>query len=232
MKSIKSYFLAAAFAVLVGSLVLSGAYTSNAAPPPAGAQDVKVVNTSANPVPTQAQGTTDIAGIVSVTNTPTVLAKQGGPWNVGISGTPTVQIDNAANAPVFVREVDNPARHAFQSSILFDIPDSFIEVCPTLATVPIGKRMVIQYVSARVTLPFSDQKIDEIRLRTTVNGVEAFHDLKVEPTGVFNRFRVAQPVQVYADPSALVELCVSRTLTAGMAPFNSATLSGYLVDIP
>ena len=230
MKSIKGYFLAAGFVVLAGSLVLSSAYTSNAAPP-ANAQDVRVVNTSANPVPTQALGTTAIAGNVSVTNTPTVLAQQNGLWNVSISGTPSVEVGNPANAPVFVRNVDNPARHAFQGSVTFDIPDNFIGVCPTLATVPIGKRMVIQYVTARVTLP-GGEKIDEIRLRTTVNGVEAFHDLNVEPTGVLNRFRVAQSVQVYADPSALVELCVSRDLAAGLAPVNSATISGYLIDMP
>src|SRR5437773_9790505 len=53
--------------------------------PPA---DVRVVNTTTNPVPTLAQGTTNVA----VQNTPSVNAQESGPWNVGITGTPNVAV--------------------------------------------------------------------------------------------------------------------------------------------
>lgn len=53
------------------------------------AAPVNVTNTTANPVP--------VSGGVAVTNTPTVDARQSGAWNVGITGTPTVQLDPTAN---------------------------------------------------------------------------------------------------------------------------------------
>src|SRR5215813_973899 len=107
MKGIKSYFLAAfGLAVLAGSFVLSATYSSSAAPGP-GNQGVIVENTATNPVPTLAQGTTNIAG--------TVQAAQSGSWNVGISGTPTFQVGNTASNPVFVSDVNEPALHPFQA---------------------------------------------------------------------------------------------------------------------
>src|SRR5262245_58468029 len=101
MQGIKSYLLAAVGVAVLGvSFVLSAAHTSNAAPGP---ESVTVLNTSANPVPTLAQGTTNIAG--------TVQAAQSGSWNVGITGTPTFQVGNTAGNPVFVSDVNEPALH-------------------------------------------------------------------------------------------------------------------------
>ena len=64
-------------------------------------QNVRVVNTSSQPVPTTVQGTTTVTGDINITNTPTVgitpsantvQAQQSGTWNVGINGTPTVNL--------------------------------------------------------------------------------------------------------------------------------------------
>ncbi|HET6893150.1 MAG TPA: hypothetical protein VFH31_18745, partial [Pyrinomonadaceae bacterium] len=64
-------------------------------------QNVRVVNTSSQPVPTTVQGTTTVTGSVNITNVPTVAlspsansvqAQQTGTWNVGITGTPTVNL--------------------------------------------------------------------------------------------------------------------------------------------
>src|SRR5262249_59085440 len=101
MNGIKCYLLTAVgVAVLVGSFMLSGAYTSSAAPPPA-TQDVRVVNTTTNPVPTLAQGTTNVAG--------TGQAAQSGAWNVGISGTPTFRVVQTASHPQFPTAGNQPA---------------------------------------------------------------------------------------------------------------------------
>src|SRR5215831_11311401 len=144
MKGIKSYFLTAVgVAVLVGSFMLSGAYTSSAAPPP-GTQDVRVVNTATNPVPTLAQGTTNIAG--------TVQAAQSGSWNVGITGTPTFQVGNTAGNPVFVSDVNEPALHPFQARV-----DGSINAGSVATTVgipvPAGNRLAIKFVSALAVVP-------------------------------------------------------------------------------
>src|SRR5215813_581864 len=133
MKGIKSYFLAAfGLAVLAGSFVLSAAYSSSAAPGP-GNQGVIVENTSTNPVPTQAQGTTNIAG--------TVQATQSGSWNVGISGTPTFQVGNTGSNPVFVRDVNEPAMHPFQVTSAAKFIDGNNLTEGAAIQVPAGKRL-------------------------------------------------------------------------------------------
>lgn len=69
-----------------------------------GTQNVRVVNTSTSPVPTLAQGTTTVSGvvqseqngnwIVGIAGTPVVSALQNGIWNVGITNTPNVNVTN------------------------------------------------------------------------------------------------------------------------------------------
>jgi len=56
-------------------------------------KDMRIVNTSAEPIPTSIQGTVAVSGAVSGT----VDAQQKGPWNVGIVGVPTVGIDPLHN---------------------------------------------------------------------------------------------------------------------------------------
>jgi hypothetical protein len=72
-----------------------------------GTQNVRVVNTTSQPVPTTVQGT--VTGDVNVTNTPTVAlspsgnsvhAQQSGTWNVGITGTPTVSLSPGTSISV------------------------------------------------------------------------------------------------------------------------------------
>jgi hypothetical protein len=50
---------------------------------------VTVTNTAANPVP--------VTGQVNIGALPAIDAKQNGPWTVGITGTPTVQVDRETN---------------------------------------------------------------------------------------------------------------------------------------
>jgi hypothetical protein len=65
-------------------------------------QNVTVVNSTSNPVPTTMQGTAN----VNVSNTPTVnlspsantvQSQQSGTWNVGVVGTPVVGLSTSAN---------------------------------------------------------------------------------------------------------------------------------------
>ena len=70
----------------VGLIVLQ---TSVSAQQGSKSAPVTVTNTTANPVP--------VGGGVSITNTPTVDARQSGTWNVGIAGKPTVGIDPGQN---------------------------------------------------------------------------------------------------------------------------------------
>jgi hypothetical protein len=81
---IKSFRILAIVAIFGGLTLLQ-----TVAPAQRPASPVEVTNTTANPVP--------VTGGVAITNSPTVDARQSGQWNVGISGTPTVQLDPAAN---------------------------------------------------------------------------------------------------------------------------------------
>ena len=135
MKRFKNHFMAAlSLVVLAGSLVLAGAGggTAQAALPPS--QDVNVINTAANPVPTQAQGTTNVAG--------TVQAQQAGAWNVGINGTvPVYDTIQGAKEPLMIDLGD----------VLPKDPTGYHAVSQDYV-VPAGKRLVIEqsYLVAQV----------------------------------------------------------------------------------
>jgi hypothetical protein len=101
------------FAVTFISLLLFSASILLMSPQPTygqgGTQNVRVVNTSSQPVPTTAQGTTTVTGDVNITNTPTVgitpsantvQAQQSGTWNVGINGTPTVNLASGTSVGI------------------------------------------------------------------------------------------------------------------------------------
>src|SRR6185295_4298491 len=74
-------------AVLVTALCLTGAQSSNAAPPD---KSVTVVNTAENPVPVVQQGTTSISGEISISGTA----------DVNVVNSPTVQVGNTSENPV------------------------------------------------------------------------------------------------------------------------------------
>src|SRR5262252_2044548 len=95
MKLAVSQTLRSAAVVLVGSLAASKAFAQinpnehhNPAQQTLSSQNVLVVNGSGQPVPTAPQGTTNVAGTVSVGNTPGVNVMN--TPAVTISGTPSV----------------------------------------------------------------------------------------------------------------------------------------------
>ncbi len=213
MKSFKSYLLATiGLAVLVGSLVLAGAGSSNAAP---GTQDVRVVNNVDFPVPTRAQGTTNIAG------------------NVGITGTPTFEVGNTAANPVWIRDADGVARQPFHLESGLQAQQTELVVGFTL---PIGKRFVVKHISAEVGVP-SGQFVKAILL---YNGNLAAHHLVMTPQGTFGTedlFATSQPVEIAADHTGNFSLgdislvCV-RSGGGTLLGSGHVSISGYLVDMP
>ena len=72
---------------ILGSLGLA---STRVAAPPSGTQNVMVVNTPTSPVPTSAQGTTQVGGTVAVSSLPAVQLGSGN--SVAISNSPTVGI--------------------------------------------------------------------------------------------------------------------------------------------
>jgi hypothetical protein len=64
---------------------------------------------------------------VNVVNTPTVSAQQSGTWNVGINGTPTVNVASMPNSPLPIIAPTPQTVLAFNEtqSIVRDIPPTF-----------------------------------------------------------------------------------------------------------
>ena len=119
-----------------------------------------------------------------------------------------------------VRDVNNPARQPFQTS-LTDVPPS------NQFKVPSGKRLVIEYVSGRIPVGLG-QQLESLYLLTTVNNAATFHFFTPILTGGVTQsiFTVSQQTRIYADPETFVTLySQGGSLTAVL------TISGYLVDL-
>jgi len=234
MKRFKNVvFPAVGFVILVGAFVLTSPSTGHGQGGPP-TQNVTVVNTTANPVPTAAQGTTNVAGNVSVTNTPTVNLAAGA--SVGINNTPTVnlgslasvRVNNTAANAVFVSSVDDRVRQIYQVEMQVNLPvGSFGD--NTFVNVPFGKRLIIEHVS--VVAVALEKKHLRYELTTQANGVQATHRLVSEEQGLSAFYNASQEMRVYGDPGSLVIFSVNRPMGISTASADM-TVSGYFVNIP
>lgn len=223
MNKSQHYLLAATgLALCVCMLALTGARSSNAAPPPD--KDVVVVNTAAQPVPVAVQGTATIAGTVSLASGS----------SIGINpSSNTVQLGNTVDNPVMVRDVDNPARQPFQEEFAITLPDNFGGENATFM-VPLGKRLVIEYVSARGFVPAGQTLTFSIRTRqgNTPNGV-VHYLVSTEQgfSGTSTGFVAGQVMRLYADPGTQVLVRAGRNPATGTGNAFIA-VSGHFVDVP
>ena len=141
--------------------ILAAVLASNPGRPvaAAGSAPVLVTNTTAQSVPTSAQGTTAIAG--------TVQAVQSGVWSVSITG-------NTATNPLLVRDVDNAANQSIQFALCTDFGSlaggcsaPAEEIVPAVAANGAAvRRMVVEYIAGeckpvRITSPtYNDDHSD------------------------------------------------------------------------
>src|SRR5262249_45979267 len=222
---LKSYLIAGTTLVLIaGAMTLSLPRAGKATA--TSDENVKVVNTSSNPVPVTLAG----SGL-------TVQAAQSGAWNVGISGTPTVTVGNSAQSPVYVRNVDEPGRSRFQTSqnILFTTVSG-----TGFFAVPDGKVTVIEHVSMSGAV----ESGGTIQAFVTCfdGSEEVLHSLVLTPAGNVNgvtQFSASQPIKCYAvprftdvggiqEPTGLVIHVQTSNINAAQHTWVMAA-SGYLV---
>ena len=218
VKNFRNYLFAAlGFMILVGSLALSGSPASQAAPPD---KDVVVVNTSAHPVPVQVQGTPN----VNIANMPAV----------GIDASRnTVQVGNTTSSPVLVRDVDNPARQPFQAIVSATLNPSVAAFVQNVAIVPVGKRLVIEFVSAIADVPADQKVVISVFNQDKFASRGVSHSFPVTPQGTFSgidRLVASESARMYAEPEDSVNFVVSRNSAAGTANCFFS-ISGYLVDV-
>jgi hypothetical protein len=188
----------------------------------------------------QVGGTVNLGGTpnVNVGNFPaTTSASQSGNWTVGLSGGTNVGIDPSANtvkvdstSPLGVTSTDDPGRAAYQIEQDFQIQepnqgaDIFFEV-------PVGKRLVIRFVSTSAYLPAGQQLLSGYLVDTFVDGVGARYVLSPALTvsSSVDLYTSAQETVIYADGGTQVRIQTSRSGTTGDASLTVA-MSGYLID--
>lgn len=210
------FFGLAACAFLSLAFTLSGTRETIAQP---GAELVKVVNSLREPVPTVAQGTTQ----VSVANTPSVAIH---PANN------SVQVANTDESPVPVRMM-MPARVPFQARASGSFGAGSV-AASSLIAVPAGKRLVIEYVSSFVTLP-AGQNLPQASIALQAGGTSVQHALRREAhgphfSGTDEIFVVSEQLRLYADPASTIVFSFARNSTVGTGTVG-VTVSGYLEDV-
>ncbi len=226
MNKFRSYMLTAVgFVVLVSAFSMAAPTTTTAAGTTTDTKAVLVTNTVAEPVPVQ--------GAVAVTNTPTVNAKQSGPWAVALGGP--VQVENTAANPLNVREVATP----LQTVMVHGNLDGNTSRSATLYTVPAGKRLVLQYLNVDAIV---DTDSAEWGVSTSVqavltnlrNGIGHQYNIHLQQGAVFDNQRggffhflnANQPVTFYFD--AGTELGFGKF--ASSQTQLTVAFSGYLID--
>ena len=193
--------------VLAVALLLAIPLTSNAVPSD---KDVRVINTTAEPVPTAAQGTTTISGNVAVTNTPTV--------NLGGG---SISINNFNDGQQPFQAAANGTQNGTNVSTI------------SVANVPAGKRLVIEFISVSAQVP-PGQHLELAQVLTNHGSGGVFHDLLIheQPDAVIGDalFRAVHDLRLYANGGTQIQLLVRRSSGVGLATFG-VSISGYLVDI-
>jgi len=142
-----------------------------------------------------------------------------------------VVVVNAAANPVPVYDVDNRARQPFQAEFTIDLPPGAGGENASFA-VPSGKRLVIEYASARGFAP-SGQSL-WFSTVTHLNGEPGkTHYLIAQPqgsSGALDAFVAGQQTRIYADAGSHF-VRADRDVAANTAVVHF-TISGYMVDVP
>jgi hypothetical protein len=137
MKRFKNHLIVATvLSLLAIAGTIMNSHQAKAQGPPGGLA-VNIVN----PLPVPVTGSTTVSG--------TVAATQSGAWNVGITGTPNVNVTNPATAPVLALDISKSAsRHVQLDCEIFSGAGS---VCTDVAAltpyvVPPGQNLVVTSV--------------------------------------------------------------------------------------
>jgi len=188
-----------------------------------------------------------VTGSVNAAVTGTVAAQQSGSWNVGITGTPTVNanvtfpssigVQNAKDLsslpiPLLQQDTDNPARQPFTLECTISTFDTSGKGFCLLDPIPTGKRFVIEAVSGGVT---TTPGIKPIQLNLQVNTAGTFRDYffsaTFQGTSSFfgDSFVVYQPVRIYADggSTSVFNVTMSNTIST----LFELVVSGYLISV-
>jgi hypothetical protein len=149
------------------------------------------------------------------------VAMQAAPAEVVVVNTPAEVIPVSINEPEPFQAAANVTQLSGANAGVLTFP-----------TVPAGKRLVIEYVTASGQVP-PGQFVELLNVSTTSGNGAVTHNLLVfaqPPAGNGDTVaRAAQQVKLYANDGTSVKVIFRRSSPAGVA-FFGATISGYLVN--
>ncbi len=136
-----------------------------------------------------------------------------------------------------VKDVDNPARHAFTTSCSF-ASTGFSATCTTPA-IPTGEEVVIETVGISAFADPSNTKI-VVTISTTVNSVTSHWSFSAADNGksqpVQSNFAENPQLRLYADPGTTIQFDVgtkgTNSTPGGSDLEGTASISGYWVSLP
>ena len=149
-----------------------------------------------------------------------------------------VQVVNTSANPVPTQAVDNHARHALGLDASVVIPDGQLGVFGTFGdangpyTVPAGKRLVMESLSAQFNLPTGQQPTDLLFL-TTINSRGMGFTARPVFTSSSNGtdfFQIATNFTAYVDPGTQLQVLCERSVSSGPAECFVGVM-GHLEDI-
>lgn len=195
-------------------------------------QPVLVVNGSGSPVPTVAQGTTNVAGTVNLSSGSTVNvgnfpSTQNVSGNVNVANFPATQtVTNTSTTPLFT-DIDHAARVPFEQWCQGPIDtNSGTGECTLVQTD--DRAMVIDDITAEVFLPTGSQVYHEYITNSATGTLHFLISTKIGTDQAQNdHFASSSPVRFYVVPHATIVL---RFDTTGHAGSMSATVSGHWVN--
>ena len=96
-------------------------------------------------------------------------------------------------------------------------------------TVPDGKRLVVESVTARATLPTGQHVI--LSISTTTSERDALHYIALSPQGTFptyDAYAATSSLRIYADAGTTIHFEARRSADVGVANINTVISGQYL----
>jgi hypothetical protein len=191
--------------LVIGAIIFDSSRSGRAATSNANKSEVVVVNNVDNPVISRVVGTTPVS----------------------ISGTPTVNVDSSA--PVQVRDVTVRQPITERAHIVWAITAS---TGSNVFTVPAGKRLVIEYVTAHLAITPGYRGV--LSVYTMVDGVLRPWWIPLRSQGTFlmqDFFETSELVRIHGDPGTSVSVKINLN-DDGSDGTCEVTFQGYLEDVP
>ena len=156
--------------------------------------------------------------------------------DVKIVNTDREPVPTVAKGITLIENVDEPARQPFQREKLFTVPEGANNYSFLFFNVPVGKRAVIEQVTARAICPIG-QFLSDLAIYTNVGGLYGYYvDHFLVPSIPISSEQASyifysQQMRLYADPNTPVMLHMNRNQASGIT-YIKLSISGYFVDVP